>query len=201
VFAFTFLRGVSVAMGDLPAFLAGGALADGSYFSGLRVRMALGRPFTEADDVEGAPLVTVLSHSFWMSAFGGDREIVGKTVRVNGIPAEVVGVTAAGFKGLSIGGFFPQTEITVPLNAQPLVFTRMASDRSLFTSGEIFWLRVMARIRHDVSVQAVEQALGRVLRDSPSPLLAADGYLPALPTLGSSTCSWVSWGSYCSSLV
>ena len=121
LFAFTFLRGVSVAMGDQPALLAGGTLVDGRYFSVLKVRMALGRPLIPADNEEGAPLVTVLSHSFWMRAFGGDPEILGRTVRINGIPAEVVGVTGPGFRGLSKGGFFPQTEITVPLASQPVV--------------------------------------------------------------------------------
>ena len=44
---------------------------------------------------------------------------------INGNPAEVVGITAPGFRGLSMGGFFPQTEITVPLTSQPRVYPRM----------------------------------------------------------------------------
>jgi predicted permease len=183
LFAFAFLRGVSVAVGDQPALLAGGALADGAYFSALRVGMSLGRPLTEADDVPDAPLVAVLSHAFWMRAFGGDPGIIGRTVRVNGNPAEVVGVTAAGFKGLSPGGFFPQTEITVPLASQPRVYPRMAPGVSLFSSQDIFWLRVMARIRSGVPEVSVEQALGRVFRDNPSPLRTEAGYLPALRLL------------------
>ena len=91
--AFSFLRGVSVALGDQPASLAGGALADGRYFAALRPAMALGRPLTEADDVPGAPVVAVLGHAFWRRAFGGDPGIVGRTVRVNGVSAEVVGVS------------------------------------------------------------------------------------------------------------
>jgi len=183
LFAFSFLRGVSVAIGDQPAILAGGVLADGAYFPVLRVGMELGRPFTEADDVPGAPLVAVLSHSFWMRAFGGDPDIVGKTIRVNGNPAEVVGVTRPGFQGLSQGGFFPQTEITVPLASQPRVYERIGSGQDLFSSEDLFWLRVLARVPEGVSKAAVEQALGRVLRDHPSPLLADDGYLPALRLL------------------
>jgi predicted permease len=183
LFAFSFLRGVSVAMGDQPALLAGGALADAAYFSVLRVGMELGRPFTEADDVPGAPLVAVLSHSFWMRAFGGDPDIVGKTVRVNGNPAEVVGVTSAGFGGMSQGGFFPQTEITVPLSSQPTVSEGIGFGEDPFSSERIFWLRVMARIPKGGSEATVEQALGRVLRDYPSPLLTGDGYLPALRLL------------------
>jgi predicted permease len=180
VFAFAFMRGVSVALGDQPAALAGGALADGRYFSLLRVPMALGRPITRADDAPGAPPVAVLGHAFWMRAFGGDPHVVGRTVRVNGVPAEVVGVTAAGFKGLSIGGFFPQTDITVPLSAQPRVYTRLSPARPAAQVDDLFWLRMMARVPRGTPVAAVQQALSAILRAAPSPLVGGDGYLPDL---------------------
>lgn len=182
VFAFAFLRGVSVAAGDQPALLAGGALVDGGYFSGLGVPMALGRPIVPADDEEGAPLVVVLSHSFWMRTFGGDPAVVGRTLRVNGNPAEVVGVTAEGFKGLSMGGFFPQTEITMPVASQPVVYPRMSSG-SLFTSDDVFWLRLMARVPDGSSIATAEAALEQAMRGVPGPLAAGDGYAPDLRML------------------
>jgi len=175
VFAFAFLRGVSVALGDQPASLAGGALADGRYFSALRPGMALGRPLTEADDVPDAPLVAVLSHAFWRRAFGGDPGIVGRTVRVNGVSAEVVGVTAEGFHGLSLGGFFPRTDITVPLSAQPRVTPRIAQGGSLLGSEDTFWLRLMARVPAGTPWATVEQSLATVMRTHPSPLVGGDG--------------------------
>ena len=177
LFAFAFLRGVSVAVGDQPAFMAGGALADGGYFSGLGVPMALGRPIMIDDDVAGAPVVAVLSHSFWMRAFGGDPAVVGRTLRVNGNPAEVVGVTAEGFTGLSMGGFFPQTEITLPVTSQPTVYPRMSSA-SLFTSDDVFWLRLMARVPDASAIGTVEAALERAMNGVPGPIAAADGYEP-----------------------
>lgn len=179
-FAFAFLRGVSVSIGDQPAFLAGGALADGAYFPALRPAMALGRPLGEEDDRPDAPLVTVLSHAFWMRAFGGDPGVLGRAVRVNGVPAEVVGVTAEGFEGLSMGGFFPQTEITVPLSAQPRVAPRMASGRDLFASEDNFWLRLMVRLPADASWEAAESAFAAAMRTQPSPLVGGDGHLPVL---------------------
>jgi predicted permease len=180
VFAFAFMRGVSVALGSQPAALAGGALADGRYFSLLKAPVALGRPLTSADDAPDAPLVAVLGHAFWMRAFGGDPHVLGKTVRVNGVPAEVVGVTAQGFTGLSMGGFFPQTDITVPLSAQPRVYTRLSSEPSAFQADDLFWLRLMARVPQGTSTRAVEQALTAILRAVPSPLVGGDGYLPEL---------------------
>jgi predicted permease len=180
LFAFAFLRGVSVALGDQPAFAAGGALADGAYFPSLRVPMTLGRGLTPADDTPDAPMVAVLSHAFWMRAFGGDPAVVGRTVRVNGAAAEVVGVTAKGFKGLSMGGFFPQTEITLPLSSQPRVYTRLSPDESAFTSAQLFWLRLMVRVPAEEPVARVQQAMTAALRSVPSPLVGGDRYLPEL---------------------
>jgi predicted permease len=180
LFAFAFLRGVSVAVGGEPAFLAGGALADGHYFSGLKVPMALGRPIVPEDDVPGARVVAVLSHAFWMRAFGGDPSVIKRTVRVNGVATEVVGVTAPGFQGLSMGGFFPQTEITLPLAAQPTVYRRLSDEASLFTSVDNFWLRLMARVPAGTSAALVQQRLAATLRAGPSPLVGSDGHLPVL---------------------
>jgi predicted permease len=179
IFAFAFLRGVSVAMGDEPAFVAGGTLASGDYFSALKVPMALGRPIMPDDDVPDAPPVAVLSHAFWMRAFGGDPAIVGRTVRVNGVAAQVVGVSGKGFKGLSIGGFFPQTEITLPLAAQPLVYRRLSDDGSLFASEDMFWLRLMARVPQE-TLAGLQQRLTAAMGAVPSPLIGGDGYLPEL---------------------
>jgi predicted permease len=180
IFAFAFLRGVSVAVGDQPAFAAGGALVDGLYFSALKAPMALGRPIVLDDDAPDAPLVAVLSHAFWMRAFGGDRSVVGRTVRVNGVTAEVIGVSAEGFKGLSMGGFFPQTEITLPVAAQPRVYRRLSGNGSSFTSDDLFWLRVMARVPSGTAEVIVQQSLAAAMGTVPSPLVGGDGYFPEL---------------------
>jgi predicted permease len=115
-----------------------------------------------------------------MRAFGGDASVIGSTVRVNGVIAEIVGVTASGFKGLSPGGFFPQTDVTLPLSAQPQIWTRLLSDGSALASEDLFWLRVMARVPAGTPVERVEQVLDGALRSSPSTLLAADGHMPEL---------------------
>jgi predicted permease len=183
VCAFAFLHGVSVAVESQPAFAGGGALVDGHYFSTLKVPMALGRPIVPDDDAPEAPLVAVLGHAFWMRAFGGDRSIVGRTVRLNGVTAEIIGVSADGFKGLSMGGFFPQTEITLPMAAQPSVYRQLWAHGSRFTSDDLFWLRVMARVPSETSEAIVQQRLAATMRTVPSPLVGSDGHLPALRLL------------------
>ncbi|MEQ9401695.1 MAG: ABC transporter permease [Longimicrobiales bacterium] len=167
LFAFAFLRDVSVGYGDGAPVLAGAVLADGGYFGGLGVPMALGRGITPADDSPGAPLVAVLGHGFWQRTFGGDPSIVGRVVRVNGQPAEVVGVTAPGFVGLSAGGFFPQTDVTLPVSAQPLVVPDMNQDGvALAEVDRVFWLRGMARIPAGVDRDETRAALARAFDET-----------------------------------
>jgi predicted permease len=179
LFAFSFRRGVSVGLLDSPPFVAGGLLVDGAYFRTLRVAMAVGRPLMDADDQPGAPLVVVLSHAFWMRAFGGDPNIVGHTVRVNGLSAEVVGVTAEGFRGMSRGGFFPQTEVTVPLSAQVQIDDPTGTEglEAMAATREVFWLRVMARIPDGTSWPSVEQALRGAFLAQASPANEPEGPL------------------------
>ena len=76
-------------------------LVTGSFFPALGVKPALGRLLATSDDQQrdGHP-VLVLSYDFWQSQTGGDPNIVGQTVRINGYPMSVVGVAEAGFRGM-----------------------------------------------------------------------------------------------------
>ena len=150
--AFNFLRDVTVAIGNQPALMAGGAVADGDYFSVLRPRMHLGRPLGEADNQAGAPVAAVLSHAFWRRAFGGDPAVIGRPIRVNGIPAEIVGVTAAEFRGLSKGGFFPQTEVTLPMSAVGELQPTWGDGTPVLSSERHQWVRVLIRRKGGASV-------------------------------------------------
>ena len=61
-------------------------------FGLLGVPPVLGRDFTPADEIPGAPAVAILNHRFWESRFGSRADIVGLTVHLNGKPATIVGV-------------------------------------------------------------------------------------------------------------
>jgi putative ABC transport system permease protein len=74
-----------------------GALITWDLFHVLRVAPALGRSFTADDDRPGAGNVIVISHGLWQRRFGGDAQVVGRTITVNGAPATVVGVMPPDF--------------------------------------------------------------------------------------------------------
>src|SRR5882672_3307293 len=57
----------------------------------------LGRLFTTAEDTTGGPDVVVLSHGLWQRRFGGDHNILGREIRLTGVPHTVIGVMPRGF--------------------------------------------------------------------------------------------------------
>lgn len=66
----------------------------------LRVQPILGRNFTEAEDQRGNPRTVILSHSYWQRRFGGASDVLGKTLTIDGTPAEIIGVLPRTFRFL-----------------------------------------------------------------------------------------------------
>ncbi len=80
------------------------ALVSGNFFQALGVSAVLGRSLTPQDDEPGAARpVIALSHRGWQKLFAGDPSVIGRGVRINGLPYEVVGVMPEDFRGLAIG--------------------------------------------------------------------------------------------------
>ena len=76
-------------------------LVTGNYFSVMGLSPMLGRAFTDQDDGAGAAPVIMLGYAYWLNHFGGDSAIVGKSLKISGRSAEVVGV-------LQPAPFFPR---------------------------------------------------------------------------------------------
>jgi len=91
-----------------------GAWNTASLFSVLGVEPSIGRVFTEEEEEPGKDLVVVLSNSLWRGRFGGDPNIIGQTISMNGANRTVIGVMPASFS-------FPDktTEVWVPLAIPP----------------------------------------------------------------------------------
>jgi len=66
-----------------------------SIFPVLRVQPHVGRLFSAEDDSPGNPLTVVLSHEYWQERFGGDPNVLGNVIEVNGRSREIIGVTRA----------------------------------------------------------------------------------------------------------
>ena len=72
--------------------------ASANFFSVLGVEPFLGRTFHSGEDKQGAPRVTVLTYGMWQRRFGGDRNIIGQSLTINGDPYTVIGVLPASFQ-------------------------------------------------------------------------------------------------------
>ena len=66
-----------------------GAYVSAGAFRLLGEKPILGRDFISEDDQRGAPGVVLLGYTIWTTRYGGDRAIVGRTIRVNGTPRAV----------------------------------------------------------------------------------------------------------------
>ncbi|HLY63491.1 MAG TPA: ABC transporter permease [Terriglobia bacterium] len=61
-------------------------------FPMLGARAALGRLFVTAEDAQGSPASALLTYGMWMRRYGGDAQIVGRSISLNGLPYQVVGI-------------------------------------------------------------------------------------------------------------
>jgi putative ABC transport system permease protein len=118
-----------------------------NYFNVLGVSAARGRTFVADEDVgRGAHPVAVLSDAAWRSLFGGDADVVGKPVTVNGQKYTVIGVAPAGFKGTM--------PIVTPVMWVPLMqlaTLRPGSAKDFDNRGNNF-MNVIARLAPGVSL-------------------------------------------------
>jgi predicted permease len=162
-FAFKDLGNMNVTVnGD--AGLAAGQLVSGDYFSGLGVPAVVGRTISNNDDLPEATPVVVISYGYWKSKFGGDREAIGKTITVNGVPFTLIGVTPPEFFGLSMGR---QVEISMPLRTEPLVEPGWVPPNvSLFTATDHWWLNLMGRLKPGVTEQLARAELEVIFKQS-----------------------------------
>jgi predicted permease len=100
-----------------------GASVTASAFEVVRVPALLGRTLTVADEAAGAPRVVVISHDLWQARLGGGDDAIGRIVRIDGAPHEVVGVMPEGFN-FPIGD---QLWLPLRLNATTDDHTELAS--------------------------------------------------------------------------
>jgi putative ABC transport system permease protein len=99
---------VNVTAGAVPQRYTGGYVTE-DFMRIIGVAPIMGRDFTAEDNRPGAPKTALLSHRIWQRDFAGAADIVGRSVRINGAPATIIGVMPAGFQ------FPTNEELWIPL--------------------------------------------------------------------------------------
>jgi putative ABC transport system permease protein len=120
------------------------------FFRILGVTPQVGRDFLAADNRAGAERAIIISDKLWRRDFGGIPDVIGKTLRLNGKMATVVGVMPARFE------FPANEELWVPLFAEFAV--RPRGDRTAST------VTVMGRLKPGVSLDAANAEMNAIAR-------------------------------------
>src|SRR5579863_3998664 len=128
-------------------------IVSGSYFSVLGVGPTLGRVIEPEDDAApGAGPVVVLSYDFWQAQLGGAADIVGRKVLIGNHPMTVVGVAAAGFRGVDVGAmpaFWMPTSMVADANV----------DEDDLLNTPVRWVQILARLRPGISAAQAQTGL------------------------------------------
>jgi putative ABC transport system permease protein len=121
--------------GDFEPERVAGSSVTAGFFETLGVPPLIGRIFTEEEDRPGAPLTVIVTHTFWQTRLGGSTAVLGKTIRVNAEPHEIVGVLPADYTHPEPN---PQRE--------PLLYTLYQFDRADLSQTGRF-IRAIGRLR------------------------------------------------------
>ena len=131
-----------------------GHLVTPSYFHTLGVRPLLGRVFDRQDEQPGTAAV-VVSYRFWQEHLGSDPAIVGKTLRINGRPATIVGVAPEQFLGASPSLFV--SDLWLPVSADAGMAPELAGNA--LERRDLTMFQVVGRLRPGITEAAAEAEL------------------------------------------
>ena len=152
--------GTSVSPGGDHPHIVGSVSTSTNLFRVLDVQPMMGRDFTAGDAVKGANEVVILSYSGWQTLFGGDRQVIGRTLQTGGEPSTVIGVLPPGVKfpdiawapHLSNEGGSAAPEILI---FRPLV----PSNWALTDDVQNYNYKVIARLKTGVTVAQAQAEL------------------------------------------
>lgn len=136
-----------------------GASVTWEVFPLLGIQPQMGRYFQQNDDVTGAPGTVVLSYKLWQSLFGGEGDVIGRKVFLDGAPYTVIGVMPRGF-------YLP--------SRQALFWTAMRFAPDDFQERQNTYIYALARLKPGVTARQAQVELtgisGQLAREFPKEL-------------------------------
>jgi len=150
---------LTVRRGSEPAKAEHSEYISGNYFSTFGIGAFAGRVLTPADDNPGAAPVAVLSYAAWQADYGGDPNLVGSSVYVQGVPVTVIGIAPRGFFGDRINNRPP--ELWLPLSLEP----QIDGANTILNVPVSNWLYVVGRLKPGGSPSALQGKISNILRN------------------------------------
>jgi putative ABC transport system permease protein len=131
--------------GDFAAERVSVAIVSADLLDVLGIVPAHGRPFQAEEERPGASPVVILGHAFWQARFGGD-EVLGRTIRLQGVDREIIGVMPPGVH-------LPQRRVAV---WQPVSMDPAAAPVNAH------WVTALGRLRPGVTAEDARRELARL---------------------------------------
>jgi len=128
-----------------------GARVSAGFFPLLGVKPEFGRNFGPEEEQVGRDHVVILSHAVWQSRFGGDPNIIGQILTIDGEPFTIIGVLPASFRFTKV--LNAELELWMPIAFTPQQLTR--DDRSIIVYG---------RLKKGVTLSQAQAEMDRITR-------------------------------------
>ncbi|HEV2616954.1 MAG TPA: ABC transporter permease [Candidatus Acidoferrales bacterium] len=131
---------------------------DGNFYANLGAVPEFGRLIgpQDVDFYSSTPTqVAVLGYDYWRTHFGADRNIVGKTIKIEQTPFTIIGVTRPGFSGMTADVPF---EIAVPFTTEPLIEGHIDVQKHLQRRDGL-WYDAAGRLKRGVTLEQARAQL------------------------------------------
>jgi macrolide transport system ATP-binding/permease protein len=136
-----------------------GEFVSGNYFRTFGLRPQAGRLFNDADNVQGAPLVAVMSYETWKHDYAGDASVVGSTFWINTKAVTIAGIAPQGYFGDRLSSTPPN--FYLPIETMPV----LANVPYVHDPGQV-WLYMVGRVRPGVSLPKLQAKVSALVRQS-----------------------------------
>jgi macrolide transport system ATP-binding/permease protein len=136
-----------------------GEFVSGNYFRTFGLRPQAGRLFSDADDVQGAPMVAVMSYETWQRDYAGDASVVGSTFWINTKAVTIAGIAPKGFFGDRLSSTPPN--FYLPIETMPV----LANVPYVHDPSQL-WLYMVGRVKPGVSLPALQAKVSALVRQS-----------------------------------
>ena len=138
-----------------------GQLVSGDFFRTMGLKAATGRLLDATDDKPAAAPVAVLNYGYWQSAFGGSRDVIGRTIELNNVPFTIVGVAEQRFTGITPGSDY---DVWLPLSdAQRITDTMRWRDRQNDVS--YWWIVIIGRLKPGTQLAQAQAPVSGLFRN------------------------------------
>ena len=131
----------------------------GNYFRTFGLKPQIGRLFTDADNVKGAPFVAVMSYDMWQNNYAGDPSVAGSTFWINTKAVTITGIAPKGFYGDRLSSTPP--DFYLPIESMPV----LANAQHVHIPDRR-WLYIIGRVKPGVAMAPLQTKIAELIRQS-----------------------------------